>query len=125
MITLCWASAATRSGSTSIAARLDIGVRQDGGERAGVVELGRARPGGRARALWFPQPHLLRFWMTSADGSRFTRSERTAGPTLLWIHDGTRVTLRLEGVASKTRAREIAKSLGAAGFARAPSTSSE
>ena len=61
-------------------------------------------------ALWFPEPHLLRFWMTSEEGSRFTRSERTAGPTLLWVHDDE-FTLRLEGVASKERAREIAQSL--------------
>lgn len=65
-------------------------------------------------ALWFPRPHLLSFWLMDDDGDRFTRTERTAGPTLLWIHrgGGTSVTLRLEGVASKERALDIAKSLG-------------
>ncbi|MGW3726503.1 hypothetical protein [Streptomyces sp. NPDC000851] len=64
-------------------------------------------------ALWFPRPHLLSFWLVDADGDRYTRTERTAGPTLLWMHEagGEEVTLRLEGVASKARAVEIAKSL--------------
>ncbi|GHA14760.1 hypothetical protein GCM10010372_13030 [Streptomyces tauricus] len=60
-------------------------------------------------ALWFPEPHLLRLWLVDSDGD-FTRSVRTAGPTLLWTHGGD-TTLRLEGVASKTRAVEIARSL--------------
>lgn len=66
-------------------------------------------------ALWFPRPHLLSFWLVDADGNRFTRKERTAGPTLLWSHrvgDGE-VTLRLEGLASRSRALEVAKSLAA------------
>ncbi|MFE3034599.1 hypothetical protein ACFXKY_23520 [Streptomyces canus] len=65
-------------------------------------------------ALWFPRPHLLSFWLIGDDGHRFTRTERTAGPTLLWIDrgGGASVTLRLEGVASKERALKIARSLG-------------
>ncbi|MEV6170984.1 hypothetical protein AB0L99_22465 [Streptomyces sp. NPDC051954] len=65
-------------------------------------------------ALWFPRPHLLSFWLVDEDGDRYTRKERTAGPTLLWMHrtDGEDVTLRLEGVTSMERAVEIAKSLG-------------
>ncbi|WP_399125378.1 hypothetical protein [Streptomyces sp. ITFR-6] len=47
--------------------------------------------------------------MITADGTRWKRSQGTAGPTLLWIGDG-RVTLRLEGVSSPDRAREIAGS---------------
>ncbi|MEU0676347.1 hypothetical protein ABZ330_26290 [Streptomyces sp. NPDC006172] len=65
------------------------------------------------QALWFPKPHLLTFWLVGADGERFTRSERTAGPTLLWTHrglDGVELTFRLEGVDSKERALEIARS---------------
>ncbi|MFD7702518.1 hypothetical protein [Streptomyces caelestis] len=72
--------------------------------------------------LWFPRPHVLSFWMVDTDGHRFTRAERTAGPTLLWSHQGTGgegvaadgVTLRLEGVASKARALEIAGAVGEA-----------
>lgn len=48
--------------------------------------------------------------MLDAEGHRFTREERTAGPTLLWSPAG-RVTLRLEGVQSRVRAREIAMSV--------------
>ncbi|MEU6350068.1 hypothetical protein ABZ896_12145 [Streptomyces sp. NPDC047072] len=71
--------------------------------------------GVRDYALWFPHPHLLGFLLIDEDGDRFTRTERTAGPTLLWIHrgGGTSVTLRLEGVASKERALDIAKSVDA------------
>ncbi|MGA4966744.1 hypothetical protein [Streptomyces pseudogriseolus] len=61
-------------------------------------------------ALWFPRPHVLTFWMTDVQGHRFTREERTAGPTLLWSPTGT-VTLRLEGVADRLRARDIAASV--------------
>ncbi|MGI5377716.1 hypothetical protein ACQEV2_26415 [Streptomyces sp. CA-251387] len=73
-------------------------------------------------ALWFPRPHLLSFSLLDPDGDHYTRQERTAGPTLLWTHrtpeadggdgsDGADVTARLEGVASKGRAVEIARSL--------------
>lgn len=66
------------------------------------------------QALWFPKPHVLTFWLVDADGERFTRSERTAGPTLLWTHrgaDGGELTFRLEGVDSRERALEIARSV--------------
>ncbi|MEU9555224.1 RNA polymerase sigma factor [Streptomyces fumanus] len=64
-------------------------------------------------APWFPRPHLLGFWLIDRDGDRYTRRERTAGPTLLWTHSGAdgEPALRLEGVASKDRALEIARSL--------------
>ncbi|TQE16663.1 hypothetical protein Sipo8835_43055 [Streptomyces ipomoeae] len=91
----------------------DYGKRVAGEQELEWVELST----GPQPALWFPKPHLLRFWMTTEDGSRFTRSERTAGPTLLWVHDDE-LTLRLEGVASKARAREIAESLGQGDRAR-------
>ena len=53
-------------------------------------------------------------------GSHYTREQRTAGPTLLWMRgagalDMPDVTLRLEGIASKSRALEIANSLGEPG----------
>ncbi|MER5975758.1 hypothetical protein ABT142_04435 [Streptomyces sp. NPDC001857] len=80
----------------------------EGGEGA---ETGQVVP---EQALWFPRPHVLTFWLVGADGVRFTRSERTAGPTLLWTHrgaDGVELTFRLEGVDSRERALEIARSV--------------
>ncbi|MFG2354685.1 hypothetical protein [Streptomyces sp. NPDC048521] len=67
-------------------------------------------------ALWFPRPHRLGVRLVDADGHRFTREQRTAGPTLLWMRwTGTvQVTLRLEGVASQAEAVRIARSLGGA-----------
>lgn len=108
VITLCWDERGDTVRLDEYAARLapEYGKTVAGEQ---VVEWVRLS-GGAYDALWFPEPHLLRFWMTSGDGSRFTRSERTAGPTLLWVHDDE-FTLRLEGVGSKTRAREIAESL--------------
>ncbi|MFE7762678.1 hypothetical protein [Streptomyces sp. NPDC057438] len=108
VISLCWQEQGHTVRLDEYAARLAPGYGKTvAGERAVEwVQLG----GGAYDALWFPDPHLLRFWMTSEDGSRFTRSERTAGPTLLWVHGGA-YTLRLEGVASKDRARKIAESL--------------
>ncbi|MEU1193481.1 hypothetical protein [Streptomyces sp. NPDC005859] len=108
VITLCWDERGDTVRLDEYAARLapEYGKTVAGEQAVEWVELG----GGTHNALWFPEPHLLRFWMTSEDGSRFTRSERTAGPTLLWVHDDG-FTLRLEGVASKARAREIAESL--------------
>ncbi|MEU3946133.1 hypothetical protein [Streptomyces sp. NPDC029526] len=72
--------------------------------------------------LWFARPHRLVLRLVDADGHRFAREQRTAGPTLLWTVGGgdaegaggaarDGVTLRLEGVASKARALEIARSL--------------
>ncbi|WRZ54630.1 hypothetical protein OG622_19185 [Streptomyces sp. NBC_01314] len=108
VITLCWDERGHTVRLDEYAARLapEYGKTVAGAQAVEWVDLG----GGAYDALWFPEPHLLRFWMTSEDGSRFTRSERTAGPTLLWVHDDE-FTLRLEGVASKARAREIAESL--------------
>ncbi|UUU28179.1 hypothetical protein [Streptomyces sp. DSM 40750] len=108
VISLCWDERGRTVRIDEYAARLAPGYGKSvaGEQEVEWVELS----GGTYSALWFPEPHLLRFWMTSEDGSPFTRSERTAGPTLLWVHDDE-FTLRLEGVASKTRAREIAESL--------------
>ncbi|MGW0840358.1 hypothetical protein ACWD26_09360 [Streptomyces sp. NPDC002787] len=109
VITLCWDERGETVRLDEYAARLapEYGKLVAGERALEWVELS----GGPSDALWFPEPHLLRFWMTSADGTRLTRSERTAGPTLLWVHEDE-FTLRLEGVESKARAREIAESLG-------------
>jgi hypothetical protein len=57
-------------------------------------------------ALWFPRPHEVA--LVDATGAEHTESARPAGPTLVWESSG--VTLRLEGVADKERAIEIARS---------------
>ncbi|WP_234045292.1 hypothetical protein [Streptomyces adelaidensis] len=107
VVTLCWTERGGTVRLDEYAARLapEFAKTVAGERQMEWVELS----GVPYEALWFPEPHLLRFWMTSEDGSRFTRSERTAGPTLLWVHDDE-FTLRLEGVESRTRAREIAES---------------
>ncbi|MFJ2767450.1 hypothetical protein [Streptomyces sp. NPDC087300] len=66
---------------------------------------------GGAEALWFAGPHRLTLRLTDEDGDQWRRTERTAGPTLLWTRDRERLTLRLEGVESKKRALKIAESV--------------
>lgn len=115
LTTLCWREHGHTIRLDEYPAGLDIGfaktVREPpewvslGGDGSGSGDAGFGDP-----ALWFPRPHLISFWLIDTSGDRFTRSERTAGPTLLWMHGGE-VTLRLEGVASKARAMEIARSL--------------
>ncbi|MFJ5271505.1 hypothetical protein [Streptomyces sp. NPDC088358] len=117
LMTLCWREHGHTIRLDEYPAGLDIGfaktVREPpewvllggDGDGSGSGEAGLGDP-----ALWFPRPHLLSFWLIGDSGDRFTRSERTAGPTLLWMRGGE-VTLRLEGVASKARATEIAQSL--------------
>ncbi|WP_369376876.1 hypothetical protein [Streptomyces sp. cg36] len=67
-------------------------------------------PGG-STGLWFGVPHELRMLLEAPDGRAYTSVVRTAGPTLVWQAHGE-YTLRLEGVASKARAEEIAASTG-------------
>jgi hypothetical protein len=120
LVSLCWRERGRTVRLDEYPARLDIGFTKSVREqpewlslRGGSSELGAVND----TALWFPRPHLLSFWLVDAAGSHYTREQRTAGPTLLWMHgsgvlDVPDVTLRLEGVASKARAVEIAKSLG-------------
>lgn len=117
LMTLCWREHGRTVRLDEYPAALDIGFTKTVREPPEWVSLGvdgSASGGADADfgdpALWFPRPHLLSFWLIDASGGRFTRSERTAGPTLLWTRGGE-VTLRLEGVASKARAVEIARSL--------------
>ncbi|MEU0032523.1 hypothetical protein [Streptomyces sp. NPDC006333] len=119
LMTLCWREHGHTIRLDEYPAGLDMGfaktVREPpewvllGGDGSGSGD-GSGDAGLGDPALWFPRPHLLSFWLIGASGDRFTRSERTAGPTLLWMRAGE-VTLRLEGVASKARATEIAQSL--------------
>ncbi|MDL5203378.1 hypothetical protein [Streptomyces sp. ALI-76-A] len=124
LVSLCWHERGRVIRLDQFAARLDIAFTKAVREQPEWVGLGTApsADGLADPALWFPRPHLLTFWLLGADGDRYTREERTAGPTLLWTHGagGENVTLRLEGVASKARAVEIARSAG-----RWPSASPE
>ncbi|MDN3024492.1 hypothetical protein [Streptomyces sp. S.PB5] len=116
LVSLCWRERGGTVRLDEFAAGLDIAFAKTVREQPEWVSLGDTASdvgGPNSTALWFPRPHLLSFWLVAADGEHYTRKERTAGPTLLWSHAvGTEdVTLRLEGVASKARAVEIAKSL--------------
>ncbi|WP_405470717.1 hypothetical protein [Streptomyces canus] len=123
LVSLCWRERGDTIRLDEYRARLDIGFAKSVREQPEWLSLDgdSSEPGGaHDTALWFPRPHLLSFWLVDAAGSHYTREQRTAGPTLLWMHgsgvlDMPDVTLRLEGVASKERAVEIAKSLGEPG----------
>ncbi|MGW1794547.1 hypothetical protein ACWCQN_00760 [Streptomyces sp. NPDC001984] len=114
LVSLCWREHGRTIRLDEFPARLDVGFTKTVREAPEWIRLGGAAYDGSVSdfALWFPQPHLLHFWLVDADGDRYTREVRTAGPTLLWTPGPAgEVTLRLEGVASRARAVEIAKSL--------------
>ncbi|MFJ4202562.1 hypothetical protein ACIP2Y_23450 [Streptomyces sviceus] len=128
LVSLCWRERGRIVRLDEYPARLDIGFTKSVREQPEWLSLhGDSSHGDSSdlgtvndTALWFPRPHLLSFWLVDAAGSRYTREQRTAGPTLLWMHgsgllDMPEVTLRLEGVASKARAVEIATSLAEPG----------
>jgi hypothetical protein len=117
-VSLCWREGGHTVRVDEYPARLDPGFVKTVREPPEWLSLGgTVSPDGiQDPALWFARPHLLSFWLVGADGDRYTREERTAGPTLLWTHavggvPGGDLTFRLEGVGSKGRAVEIAKSL--------------
>ncbi len=116
LMSLCWREGGHTIRLDQFPQRLDPSFAKTLREPPEWIALGgpSGADGVQDHALWFPRPHLLGFWLVDDDGDRFTRTERTAGPTLLWIHHGggASVTLRLEGVASKERALKIAQSLG-------------
>ncbi|MGW4819901.1 hypothetical protein ACWEP4_13065 [Streptomyces sp. NPDC004227] len=113
LVTLCWHEQGRTIRLDEFPQRLDVSFAKSLREPPEWITLDTPSVDGvQDTALWFPRPHLLSFWLMDADGHRFTRSKRAAGPTLLWMHgrgDDT-VTLRLEGVASKARATRIARS---------------
>ncbi|WP_330459411.1 hypothetical protein OIB37_22585 [Streptomyces sp. NBC_00820] len=126
LVSLCWHERDHTVRLDEFPASLDPGFTKTVREPPQWLPL-RAKPndGTTDNALWFPRPHLLTFWLVDDDGHRFDRRARTAGPTLLWMRasggaPGGAVTLRLEGVASRNQAVEIAKSL-----AEGPETSSK
>jgi hypothetical protein len=117
LMSLCWHEEGRVIRLDEFAASLDVAFTKTVREQPEWLELGTepSTNGTADLALWFPRPHLLSFRLVGADGDRYTREERTAGPTLLWSHRDVPdegVTLRLEGVISKARAVEIAKSVG-------------
>lgn len=109
MVTLCWHERGRTIRLDEFASGLDPYFTKQVRVQPQWLELDAGESGPRAKALWFAQPHQLDFGMVGEDGVRWVRSERTAGPTLLWVRDG-RMTLRLEGVASQERARAVAES---------------
>lgn len=121
LVSLCWREEGRTIRLDEFPGRLDpLFVKTVRAELEWVSWSG--SDGGTEPALWFPRPHVLSFWIVGADGHRFHRAERTAGPTLLWTREAAAdgaaadgVTLRLEGAASKARAREIAGTVDAAG----------
>ncbi|MGW0671467.1 hypothetical protein [Streptomyces sp. NPDC002746] len=108
MITLCWREDGRTVRLDEFASALDPYFTKQVRVQPEWLKVADGR-GGEVDGLWFARPHLLTIGMITADGTRWKRSQRTAGPTLLWVGDG-RVTLRLEGVSSADRAREIAGS---------------
>ncbi|WP_246101380.1 hypothetical protein [Streptomyces cyaneus] len=115
LVSLCWREDGRTIRLDQRRANLDIGFTKTVREPPEWISLDPHTPDGATSdpALWFPRPHLLTFWLVDTGGERYAREERTAGATLLWAHraEGEPVTLRLEGVASKERAVEIARSL--------------
>ncbi|MCM2389369.1 hypothetical protein NBG84_13865 [Streptomyces sp. CWNU-1] len=124
VVSLCWSERGQTVRLDEFRASLDLGFAKqtgvmpewvtlrpgsDDGRGGGEDSGGGGRGGGGSDALWFKTPHALRLPLTDAQGS-WTPEERTAGPTLLWSLDGQGTTLRLEGVASLSRAVEIAES---------------
>ncbi|MFF3243431.1 hypothetical protein ACFYWY_06805 [Streptomyces sp. NPDC002870] len=104
VVSLCWSERGRTIRLDQFPARLDLGFAK----QARLIPEWVTLSGGTG--LWFAEPHLLRFGMTDARGEAWTQSERTAGPTLLWMAADERTTLRLEGVAQLPRAKEIAES---------------
>ncbi|MFR0357803.1 hypothetical protein [Streptomyces sediminimaris] len=115
LVTLCWREGGHTVRLDEFPDQLDIGFAKRLREPPEWISLGGRTTAGDVPelALWFPRPHLLGFWLVDAEGHRFTREERTAGPTLLWTRatGNAGVTLRLEGVDSKERAVRIAESV--------------
>ncbi|MFF1920981.1 hypothetical protein ACFVW8_10470 [Streptomyces sp. NPDC058221] len=114
MVTLCWREDGRTIRLDEFASALDPYFTKQVREQPEWLKVSDGdghggEEGDEVDGLWFARPHVLRFGMVTTDGTRWTRSQRTAGPTLLWVEDG-RVTLRLEGVSSPDRALEIAGS---------------
>ncbi len=106
VVSLCWKERGRTVRLDQFLAALDLGYAKQARLMPQWVTLT------SGTGLWFEEPHLLRFGMTDARGDAWTKAERTAGPTLLWMTADKGTTLRLEGVESLRRAMEIAESTG-------------
>ncbi|WP_329022398.1 hypothetical protein [Streptomyces sp. NBC_00690] len=104
VLTLCWSERGRVVRLDEFRASVDVGFAKQTPLMPTWVTLG------GDNGLWFSEPHLLRLPLQDDQGD-WTHTERTAGPTLLWSVDGRRTTLRLEGVATLSRAVEIAESI--------------
>ncbi|MFI5754313.1 hypothetical protein [Streptomyces sp. NPDC051569] len=123
VVSLCWTAKGQTVRLDEFTASLDIGLMKQ------VRIMPQWIPVGGGTGLWFEEPHELRLRLIDEHGADWTRSVRTAGPTLLWDDGGPlpedggaglanrtpaggqRLTLRLEGVPSAARARVIAESI--------------
>ncbi|MEI5006661.1 hypothetical protein RB196_04320 [Streptomyces sp. PmtA] len=105
-IALCWYEPTGTVRLDAFPARLDLGFSKQVRVLPEWLELS----GGRT-ALWFEEPHVLRFPLTDGTGRQWTEARRTAGPTLLWTSADGLTTLRLEGVAERELGRAVAESL--------------
>lgn len=110
VVSLCWREGGRTVRLDEFGARLDLGFVKQARIMPEPVTLDGGGGAEARTALWFAEPHLLRFGMTDARGGEWVRAERTAGPTLLWTTRDGGTTLRIEGVASLERATEIAVS---------------
>lgn len=112
VVSLCWREDGGVVRLDEFPARLDLGFSKQSRLLPRWLTLGDdgSGTGPRTDALWFAEPHELRFDMTDIRGEDWVRAERTAGPTLLWTTADAVTTLRLEGVPSVQRARAIAES---------------
>ncbi|MFI7010182.1 hypothetical protein [Streptomyces sp. NPDC050145] len=112
LVRLCWWEEGGRTVRLDeFPARLDIRFAET------VTDPPARVPVGRETALWFAREQRPSFRMLDGQGHPWHRAERTAGPALLWTH-GSRLTLRLEGVASEERALKIARSTDDRGGSR-------
>ncbi|MFJ1874976.1 hypothetical protein [Streptomyces sp. KS_5] len=118
LVSLCWREDGRTIRLDERRASLDIGFAKTVREPPEWISLDSDSSNGTNataadQALWFARPHLLTFWLVDPSGERFTREERTAGPTLLWSHgaESESVALRLEGVEAKERALAVARSV--------------
>ncbi|MCT7356894.1 hypothetical protein N4P33_32850, partial [Streptomyces sp. 15-116A] len=125
LMSLCWTEQGRTIRLDAFPARLDFAFAKTVREQPEWLSLDGDDDSSEGRtntALWFARPHRLGFWLVDPTGHRFTREERTAGPTLLWTAGGGTgagdpqgLTLRLEGVPSRARALEIARSVEGVG----------
>lgn len=115
LVSLCWREGGSTIRLDEFRARLDPSFIKGVREQPVLLPPIADAPvdGVPDPVVWFPRPHLLSFPLVDPQGRHYTWQKRTSGPTLLWTSSagGGVVTLRLEGVAARERAVEIAQSV--------------